>query len=105
MSLNRSLPQSRLGDLGGLSLSNLMSRIGEPLLAGLLGGGGDRLLGGGDLRIGERGGRGVRGANDDSGDLVLSRRLGLSRPARSLERSRLKPMLLDLRRGAYLPGT
>lgn len=110
MSLGRSLPQSRLGDLGGLSLSNLMSRIGEALLAGLLGGSGDRLPGSGDLcigdlRIGERVGKGDRGANAGRGDRVLSRRLGLSALTRSLERSRLNPMLLDLRRARYLPGT
>lgn len=87
-----------------------MSRIGEALLAGLLGSSGERLPGGGDLcpgdlRIGERDVRDARGANEDRGDLVLSRRLGLSGPMRSLERSRLNPMLRDLRRGAYLPGT
>ncbi|OAA65068.1 hypothetical protein ISF_04478 [Cordyceps fumosorosea ARSEF 2679] len=87
-----------------------MSRIGEALRGGLLWGKGDRLPGGGDLcrgdlRIGERGGRDVRDANDGGGDLVRSRLLGLSGLARSRERSRLNPMLLDLRRGAYLPGT
>ncbi|KAH8720092.1 hypothetical protein HC256_000500 [Beauveria bassiana] len=109
-SLIRSLAQSRPGDLGGLSLSNRMSRIGEALLRGLLGGSGDRRPGGGDLctgdlRIGERAGIGVRDGKDSRGDRVLSRRLGLSWPPRSLERSRLNPMLLDLRRGTYRPGT
>ncbi len=87
-----------------------MSRIGEALLAGLRSGSGDLLPGGGDLcigdlRIGERVGKGDRGANADRGERVLSRRLGLSALTRSLERSRLNPILLDLRRGTYLPGT
>ncbi|KAM3528724.1 hypothetical protein NHJ13051_002287 [Beauveria bassiana] len=94
-----------------------MSRIGEALLRGLLGGSGDRRPGSGDrrpgggdlctgdLRIGERAGIGVRDGKDSRGDRVLSRRLGLSWPPRSLERSRLNPMLLDLRRGTYRPGT
>lgn len=106
----RSLPQSLLGERGGLSLSKRMSRIGEPRLDGLLFSGGERLPGGGDLctgdlRIGERGGRGDRGARAGGGERVLSRRLGLSAPPRSRERSRRNPMLLDRRRGTYLPGT
>lgn len=87
-----------------------MSRIGEALLAGLRIGSGDRLPGGGDLctcdlRIGERGGKGDRGANAGRGERILSRRRGLSTLTRSLERSRRNSILLDLRRGTYLPGT